>query len=130
MCVDTISPPQRKPPLFVEGGQIAKGDQGGEDIEAPPVCAKRRQPPLPRRGLWADRVVRPYKVQWGLGKEGGEVGLGRGGRCDGIVLGEEVQDVRREERRERRPEADTLDAEVQEREQDADGLLLVPAEDH
>ena len=53
-------------------------------------------------------------MQWGLGKEGGEVGLGRGGRCDGIVLGEEVQDVRREERRERRPEADTLDAEVQE----------------
>ena len=70
--------------------------------------------PFHKGSLWADRVVRPYKVQWGLGKEGGEVGLGRGGRCDGIVLGEEVQDVRREERRERRPETDTLDAEVQE----------------
>ena len=96
-----------------------------------PKSARSADSPLYHEGsLWADRVVRPYKVQWGLGKEGGEVALGRGGRRDGIVLGEEVQDVRREERRERRPEADTLDAEVQEREQDADGLLLVPAEHH
>ena len=35
------SPAAAKSPLFIEGGQIAKGDQGGEDIEAPPVCAKR-----------------------------------------------------------------------------------------
>ena len=28
-----------------------RGDQGGEDIEAPPVCAERRQPPLGRGGF-------------------------------------------------------------------------------
>ena len=41
-----------------------------------------------------------------------------------------MQHIRREERRQRRPEANVLDAKVQQGQQDAHGLLLVPREHH
>lgn len=55
---------------------------------------------------------------------------GDGDGCDGIVLHEVLQHIGRQEGRERRAEADIPDAEVQERQQDADGLLLIPRQDH
>ena len=46
------------------------------------------------------------------------------------MLDEVGQDVRREEGRKRRAEADVPDAKVQKRQQNRDGLLLVPRKDH
>ena len=49
---------------------------------------------------------------------------GNGG--DVVVFYEEVQDIRRYEGRQRRAEVNVLESQVQEREENADGLLLVP----
>ena len=48
-----------KSPLFVEGGQIAEGDQGGEVFQTPPDLAPLGQPPLRRGGLWGCTNKRP-----------------------------------------------------------------------
>ena len=50
-----------KAPLFIEGGQIAKGNRGENIYKLPQTSLSLGQPPLRRGGLWADRVVRPYK---------------------------------------------------------------------
>ena len=60
--------------------------------------------------------------------EGLEVGVGGGDGGQAEFLDEDVEDRRGDEGGEGGPDADVLDAEGKERQQDADGFLLVPGE--
>lgn len=57
-----------------------------------------------------------------------DVVLDRRDAADAEVLDENLGDIRGEESRQRRSEVDVLDAEVQQGQQDDDGLLLVPSD--
>ena len=57
-----------------------------------------------------------------------DVVLDRRDAADAKVLDENLGDIRGEESRQRRSEVDVLDAEVQQGQQDDDGLLLVPSD--
>src|SRR6266508_2753629 len=58
-----------------------------------------------------------------------QIGIGRGDLPDIEVLHQEVEDVGGEVGRQRRAELDVLDTQVQQRQEDDVGLLLVPGED-
>ena len=58
------------------------------------------------------------------------IGFDRGDRGDVEVLHQEVEHVGGDEGRQRRPELDVLDPQVQQGQQDDHRLLLVPGEDH
>lgn len=60
----------------------------------------------------------------------GEVGLGGGDGTDVVVIHQHLKDPGAHEGRERGTQVDPLDAQVEQGEQDADGLLLVPGEHH
>ena len=51
-------------------------------------------------------------------------------RGDAEVLHQVIQHIRGNERRERGPEADILDSQIQQRQQDTDRLLFVPGKHH
>ena len=60
----------------------------------------------------------------------GKVGLGSGYGANAVVVHQHLQHARAHERRKRGAQVDALDAQVQQREQDAHRLLLVPREHH
>ena len=70
--------------------------------------------------------VRKERLAHDLGK----VGLGSGYRTNAVVVHQHLQHARAHERRKRGAQVDALDAQMQQREQDAHRLLLVPGEHH
>ena len=57
-----------------------------------------------------------------------DIGFGRRDGGNFELFDEEIEDIGRNERWKRRPDADVFDAEVEQCEQDADGFLFVPRE--
>ena len=106
--------------------------------EAPAGCRRRRaRPPTPTHERHRDQVrdhdpaqLLDYATASSRGSRRGPRAATRRSDLIPKVSTSTPQHVRRDERGQGRPKADVLDAEVEQGQQDRDGLLLVPRQDH
>ena len=98
-------------------GLVELAETGAQVSEADVNCAGNRA---------EDDISHALHHLYFLAEDRLEIGFSCRRGLEPVVLREDLEDTRRDERGEGWPEADILDTEVKEREKNADSLLLVP----